>query len=96
MKDAYKSPLTFSGGKSDSMMVALLRAVYSGPHETQLVASVEQAVPIISNWLQMNRFQGRVERLLPILKSPCKLRLCARGIGLPKGSKSHKKSILQP
>lgn len=61
------------------MMVALLRAVYSGPMETQLVASVEQAVPIVSKWLQMNRFQGRAERIFPLFKSPFKLRLCAKG-----------------
>ena len=61
------------------MMVALLRAVYSGPNETQLVASVEQAVPIVSQWLQMHRFQGRAERILPLFKSPFKLRLCGRG-----------------
>lgn len=82
-QDAYKSPLTFSGGKSDSMMVALLRAVYSGPHETQLVASVEQAVPIVANWLSMNRFQGRAERILPVFKR-CKLRLCGKGACLPR------------
>ena len=65
------------------MMVALLRAGYSGANETQLVASVEQAVPVISNWLQMNRFQGRAERILGLFKSPLKLRLCARGVSPP-------------
>ena len=79
LQDAYKSRLTFSGGKTDSMMVVLLRAIFNGPLETQLVTSIEQAVPVLANWLNFNRIHGRAERTFPLLKSPFKLRLCGKG-----------------
>ena len=63
------------------MMIALLRAVFSGPQDTQLVASMEQAVPLVQDWLNFNRFHCRAERTFPLL-SPIKMRLCAKG-GLP-------------
>ncbi|KAK9865202.1 hypothetical protein WJX84_001035 [Apatococcus fuscideae] len=39
LKDMYDQPLTFSRGPSDTMMLALLRAVYSGRGDSQLVVS---------------------------------------------------------
>lgn len=80
LQDAYRSPLTFSGGKSDSMMVALLRAVFTGSQDTQLVASMEQAVPLVQNWLNFNRIHGRAERTFSTILNPLKLRLCGKGM----------------
>ena len=82
LQDAYKSRLTFSGGKTDTMMVVLLRAIFNGPLETQLVTSVEQAIPVLTNWLNFNRIHGRAERTFPILNSPFKLRLCGKSKSL--------------
>jgi hypothetical protein len=51
MQDAYGSPLTFSGSGTDTMMLALLRAVYSKESDSQLIASMEQACPLHTQWL---------------------------------------------
>ena len=55
-QDVYGSPLTFSGGASDSMMLALVRAVHSGLG-SQLAVSLEQALPLRPTWLNFNRFR---------------------------------------
>ena len=68
LQDAYGGPLTFSGGSSDTLMLALLRAAYSGRSDTHLVASMEQALPLQSNWLNFNRFCVRAEGGMPIVK----------------------------
>ena len=49
-------------------MLALLRAAYSGRSDTHLVASMEQALPLQSNWLNFNRFCVRAEGGMPIVK----------------------------
>ena len=67
-QDAYGGPLTFSGGNSDTLMLALLRAAYSGRSDTHLVASMEQALPLQPDWLNFNRFCVRAEGSMPILK----------------------------
>ena len=38
------------------MMLGLLRAVYSGKKDTQMVVSTEQAMPLHSSWLNFNRW----------------------------------------
>lgn len=68
LQDAYGGPLTFSGGNSDTLMLALLRAAYSGRSDTHLVASMEQALPLQPNWLNFNRFCVRAEGSAPIFK----------------------------
>ena len=67
-QDAYGGPLTFSGGNSDTLMLALLRAAYSGRSDTHLVASMEQALPLQPDWLNFNRFCVRAEGSAPIVK----------------------------
>ena len=49
-------------------MLALLRAAYSGRSDTHVVASMEQALPLQSNWLNFNRFCVRAEGGMPIVK----------------------------
>ena len=68
LQDAYGGPLTFSGGNSDTLMLALLRAAYSGRSDTHLVASMEQALPLQPDWLNFNRFCVRAEGSMPIVK----------------------------
>ena len=68
LQDAYGGPLTFSGGNSDTLMLALLRAAYSGRSDTHLVASMEQALPLQPDWLNFNRFCVRAEGSMPLFK----------------------------
>ena len=56
LQDAYDAPMTFSDQETDTMMLGLLRAVYSGKKDTQMVVSTEQAVPLHSSWLNFNRW----------------------------------------
>jgi hypothetical protein len=85
-QDAYGSPLTFSGGRSDTLMLALLRAAYSGRHDTHLVASMEQALPLQPDWLNFNRFCLRAEGGIPLFKG---VRAHLSG----KGARGHVSSI---
>ena len=80
-QDAYGSPLTFSGGDSDTLMLALLRASYSGRHDATLAASVEQALPVQPAWLNFNRLRLRAERSVP-LGGGVSAQLCAKGAPL--------------
>jgi outer membrane protein insertion porin family len=68
LQDAYGGPLTFSGGNSDTLMLALLRAAYTGRSDTHLVASMEQALPLQPDWLNFNRFCVRAEGSALIVK----------------------------
>jgi outer membrane protein insertion porin family len=77
-QDAYGSPLTYSGGRSDTLMLALLRAAYSGGQDAHLVASMEQALPLQSDWLNFNRFCLRAERGMQIYKG-LRAHLSAKG-----------------
>ncbi len=77
-QDAYGSPLTFSGGDSDTLMLALLRAAYAGRADTALAASVEQALPVQPSWLNFNRVRLRAERSVP-LGAGMSAQLCAKG-----------------
>lgn len=75
-QDVYGSPLTFSGQEHDTMMMGLLRMVYSGKGDTQMVASVEQALPLRPDWLNFNRFRLRAERTTRV--GPWKMYLCGK------------------
>ena len=76
-QDAYQSPLTFSGGGHDTLLLTLLEAVYKGPQD-HVVASVEQALPLQPAWLNFNRLRLRAERSMPLL-SRLSAHLCLRG-----------------
>ena len=77
MQDAYQSPLTFSGGVRDTMLLTLLEAVYTGGQD-HFVASIEQGIPVQPSWLNFNRLRLRAERSLPLL-SRLSAHLCMRG-----------------
>lgn len=80
-EDVYGSPLTFTGGAHDTMATALLRGVYTGRtasgSDTQAVVSMEQALPLRSEWLNFNRFQARAEHTVPLGRY--RLLLCGKG-----------------
>ena len=76
-QDAFASPLTFSGGTSDTMALGLLEAVFQSPRG-QLVGSLEQALPLRPAWLNFNRARLRLERALPI-GSGVSAHACLRG-----------------
>ncbi len=56
MQDCYDAPLTFSRGQFDTMMLALLRCVYTGRNDSQVLMSMEQALPVHHSWLNFNRY----------------------------------------
>ena len=60
-EDSYGSPVTFSGGDHDEMCLALLRTVYTAK-DSQLVLSMEQAIPLRREWLNFNRLRVRCAR----------------------------------
>ena len=66
VQDMYDQPLTFSRGPADTMMLALLRAVYSGRGDSQMVVSMEQALPLQRSWLNFNRLRIRADRTIPL------------------------------
>lgn len=55
MQDCYDAPLTFSRGQYDTMMLALIRCVYTGRNDSQVLMSMEQALPVHHSWLNFNR-----------------------------------------
>ncbi len=81
-QDAYGSPLTYSGGKGDTLMLALLRAAYgSRSGDTAASASMEQALPLQPDWLNFNRFCLRGEHCAPLFGG---LRALLSGKGAPR------------
>lgn len=78
LQDSFGSPLTFSGKASDTTLVALMRAVYgSTTGDSQLVLSMEQAVPLRPEWVNFNRLRARAERTVPL--GLMRLALSAKG-----------------
>ncbi|KAL4449506.1 hypothetical protein ABPG77_007150 [Micractinium sp. CCAP 211/92] len=77
-EDIYHAPLTLNNKEYDTMALGTIRLAYNHPSgDTELVASMEQAVPLQPDWLNFNRFTLRAEKTLPL--GP--LRLWARGKG---------------
>ncbi|DBB13937.1 TPA: hypothetical protein ACH3X3_000916 [Trebouxia sp. C0006] len=79
-KDCYDAPLTFSRGPYDTMMLALLRCVYTGRNDSQVLMSMEQALPVHHSWLNFNRLRLRAERSIPLAFSQqLQAYVCAKG-----------------
>jgi outer membrane protein insertion porin family len=65
--DLYGAPLTFSGRQHDTMALGTIRVAYNQPNgDAELVASMEQALPLQPDWLNFNRFALRAEKTLPL------------------------------
>ncbi|KAI3429606.1 hypothetical protein D9Q98_005692 [Chlorella vulgaris] len=63
--DLYGAPLTFSGKQHDTMALGTIRVAYTQPSgDSELVASMEQALPLQRDWLNFNRFALRAEKTL--------------------------------
>ncbi|KAI4386261.1 hypothetical protein MLD38_004207 [Melastoma candidum] len=65
IKDFFSSPLTASGNTHDDSLLAKLETVYtgSGDHGSSMLAlNVEQAVPLLSEWLFFSRVSGRARK----------------------------------
>ncbi|ERN11759.1 hypothetical protein AMTR_s00022p00244130 [Amborella trichopoda] len=65
IKDAYGSPLTFSGNKHDDMLIAKLESVYTGSSDhgsSMFMFSMEQGLPVLPEWLCFNRVNARVRK----------------------------------
>ena len=65
MQDCYDAPLTFSRGQYDTMMLALLRCVYTGRNDSQVLMSMEQALPVHHSWLNFNRYNRCLQQTCP-------------------------------
>ncbi|KAL3145356.1 hypothetical protein ABBQ38_001612 [Trebouxia sp. C0009 RCD-2024] len=79
-KDCYDAPLTFSRGPYDTMMLALLRCVYTGRNDSQVLMSMEQALPVHPSWLNFNRLRFRAERSINLgLDQRLQAYLCGKG-----------------
>lgn len=65
--DLYGAPLTFSGRQHDTMALGTIRVAYNQPSgDAELVASMEQALPLQRDWLNFNRFALRAEKTVPL------------------------------
>jgi len=61
--DTYGCPLTFSGLDHDSMLLGQLRVTYSGSEaDSQVMASMEQSLPLRPDWLNFSRISLRADR----------------------------------
>lgn len=70
--------LCFSVKDSDSMALGTLRVAYAAPSgDSELVASVEQAVPLVPDWLNFNRLTTRAEKSVPL--GPAKIWVRGKG-----------------
>eukprot|EP00887_Chlorella_sp_A99_P003922 scaffold11.g3922.t1 len=77
-RDCYGGPLTHSGAEHDVMALALLRVAYNAPSgDSELVASMEQALPLQQEWLNLNRFSLRAGKTVPV--GPIRLHASAKG-----------------
>ncbi len=73
MQDCYDAPLTFSRGQYDTMMLALLRCVYTGRNDSQVLMSMEQALPVHHSWLNFNRYNSCQQNTCPCVMKLCSL-----------------------
>lgn len=61
--DYYGNPIIFSHKDYDELLVGVLRSVYSG-NKSQLVMSMEQAIPVKQDFLNFNRLRARAEKTI--------------------------------
>lgn len=62
IKDVYSSPLTSSGNAYDDMLIGKVETVYTGSGDqgsSMCVFSMEQALPVLPEWLFFNRVNAR-------------------------------------
>ncbi|KAF3945026.1 hypothetical protein CMV_028554 [Castanea mollissima] len=80
IKDHFSSPLTASGKIHDNMLLAKFESVYtgSGDHGSSMFAvSMEQGLPVLSEWLSFNRVNARARKGVEI--GPARLLLSLSG-----------------
>lgn len=78
--DVYGGPLMINrGGKGhDTMTLGTIRVAYTAPAaDAELVASMEQAIPLNRDWLNFNRFTLRADKAIPL--GPLKVWLSGKG-----------------
>jgi outer membrane protein insertion porin family len=63
VNDYYGNPIIFSHKDYDEMLIGSLRSVYSG-NQSQLVMSMEQAIPVKQDFLNFNRLRVRAEKTI--------------------------------
>ena len=61
--DYYGNPIIFSHKDYDELLIGVLRTVYSG-NKSQLVMSMEQAIPVKQDFLNFNRIRVRAEKTI--------------------------------
>jgi len=61
--DYYGNPIIFSHKDYDELLVGVLRSVYNG-NKSQLVMSMEQAIPVRQDFLNFNRLRVRAEKTI--------------------------------
>nr|XP_043612759.1 outer envelope protein 80, chloroplastic isoform X2 [Erigeron canadensis] len=69
IRDIHSCPLTASGNNHDDLVLAKLESVYTGssdPSSSLLVVTMEQGLPVWSEWLVFNRVTARARKGLVI------------------------------
>lgn len=87
IQDCYGGPLMVNhreGGEArgyDTMLLGTMRVAYHGAQsgESDVVASMEQAVPVQRDWLNFNRFTLRVDRAFPLIPGLVKVWVSGKG-----------------
>lgn len=87
MQDCYGGPLMVNhreGGEArgyDTMLLGTMRVAYHASHagDSEIVASMEQAVPVQRDWLNFNRFTLRFDKSLAIVPGLVKLWVSGKG-----------------
>ena len=80
LHDMYGGTLMINRGNKgrDTMALGTIRVAYNAPSgDTELVASMEQAVPLQRDWLNFNRFTLRADKGIPL--GPLRVWLSAKG-----------------
>ncbi|RMZ55639.1 hypothetical protein APUTEX25_000222 [Auxenochlorella protothecoides] len=77
-QDCYGGQLTISGTGQDTMALGILRLAYAPPSGGgEILACMEQALPLQTDWLNFNRFTLRADKSLPL--GPMKLWFSGKG-----------------
>ncbi|KAF5773520.1 putative bacterial surface antigen (D15), surface antigen D15 [Helianthus annuus] len=80
IRDFHNCPLTASGNNHDDMLLAKVESVYTGssdPSSSLFVVTMEQGLPVWSEWLVFNRVTGRARKGLVI--GPARFNLSLSG-----------------